>query len=96
MTENLEARNTQPDDDYFGVCPYCLKVEGSLNAHLTHWYYCTTHKVRWLLGANLFTVSETEEEQRALWDKLDFDSYRVIEEFHISQLSFRYWDQPIQ
>ena len=44
------------------------------------WLYCSEHKTCWCVGGNLFGDwrSQTEEEQRARYDALDFDSYHEV------------------
>jgi hypothetical protein len=81
MTENSE-KNTHGDDDYFGVCPYCLSYTGRLDIGKGNWLYCSEHKIRWFIGT-ILTAHGTEAEQTALFDELDFGSYRMIREFHV-------------
>jgi hypothetical protein len=49
---------------YFGVCPHCLKDDGYVNVHKSHWGVCHTHKTRWSIGSGLFSSwhDETEED----------------------------------
>ena len=42
-------------DDYFGVCPECGKSDGYINAGRSHWFICKEHKIKWLVGCNLFS-----------------------------------------
>jgi hypothetical protein len=64
-----------------GVCPYCHTTNGYVNAGLGHWGICDTHKVMWFIGANLFTVDETEEAQKKVWNEHGFDDYEVVDSF---------------
>jgi hypothetical protein len=68
-------------DAYFGLCPVCHASCRYLNIGKGHWYYCEEHKVRAFIGSNLFSSwrYETEEEQRARYDELDFGSYEDVE-----------------
>lgn len=57
--ETIELPNLAhpDDDDYFGGCPACgypSRNDGCLNVRSTHYYVCHRHRVRWLVGANLF------------------------------------------
>jgi hypothetical protein len=71
----------------FGSCPDC-RVEFPnredwpyTNAGKTHRFYCTEHKTSWVGGVNLMSTwqGETEEEQRAAWDRIGLDNYRDVE-----------------
>jgi hypothetical protein len=55
-----------------------------LNIGRGHWGYCTTHRVGWFVGSNLYSNwrHETEEEQRARYDALDFGSYKDVEAYY--------------
>lgn len=76
-----EKKNS--DNGYFGLCPICKKTDGYINIGRGHWYFCKEHRVRWCVGANLFSTwrDETEEEQRAIYDELDFSSFTEVEPF---------------
>lgn len=66
---------------YFGLCPVCHSHTGSLNIGRSHWQYCTEHKKKWCLGANLLSSwkYETVEEQRAEYDALNFGTFEEVE-----------------
>lgn len=53
-------------EEYWGVCPECGSNDGYLNVGRAHWYVCHRHRVRWLIGTNLFSSwrDQTEEEWR--------------------------------
>jgi hypothetical protein len=57
MSDNLDYGG-------FGLCPHCHKIDGDYVGR-SHWFLCDEHKVKWLVGANLFSSwrHETEEEQ---------------------------------
>jgi hypothetical protein len=61
MTGQYEA------DEAFGWCPDCGRSDGYLNVEATHWYVCHAHRVRWCVGANLFSSWRYESE--ADWQK---------------------------
>ena len=67
--------------DEFGTCPECGQTDGYLNIGRGHWFYCRQHRVRWFVGSNLFGSwrEQTEAEQRADYDALEFGSYREVE-----------------
>jgi hypothetical protein len=69
---------TKRVEDYFGGCPKCGKNDGCFNIYSDHWYYCSTHRVRWTVGSNLFSgwKYETDEIWRLNWAR--FGSYRVV------------------
>jgi hypothetical protein len=66
---------------YWGVCPECGHRDGYLNVGKGHWLYCREHRIRWFIGSNLFSnwKDETEDEQRAKYDALDFGDFRTID-----------------
>ena len=45
----------QLEVDYFGGCPFCRCLDACLNIGREHWYVCHTHRVKWLVGENLFS-----------------------------------------
>ncbi len=72
-------------DPRWGVCPTCHKSDGCINIGASHWYYCNEHKAKWCVGSNLFSSwrNQTEDEQRAIYDELDFGSFtEVFEDAH--------------
>lgn len=54
-----------PEIDYWGGCPKCGKNDGYLNAGREHWFICHRHRVKWLVGTNLF--SSWQEEDESTW-----------------------------
>jgi hypothetical protein len=71
-------------DGYFGLCPHCHNNDGYLNVGRGHWFVCHEHKVKWLVGSNLFSSwrYQTEDEQRAIYDKYNLSSYTEVREHH--------------
>jgi hypothetical protein len=69
--------------DIFGLCPYCHRTDGYLNAGRSHRFYCIEHKVSWSAGSNLFSSWqwETEAEQRAKWAEIGLDHFEDVEPF---------------
>jgi hypothetical protein len=67
-----------PEPDYFGDCPKCYRNDGCYNYHMDHWYVCHKHKVRWLIGGNLFSSwkRETHEDWFRNWQLIG--NYKVI------------------
>jgi hypothetical protein len=78
-----QCQQKNGDSGYFGLCPICKNTDGYINIGRGHWYLCKEHKVRWFVGENLFSSwrDETEEEQRAIYDELDFGSFPEVEPF---------------
>ena len=64
----------------FGVCPHCVRDDGFLNVGRSHWFFCREHKVKWLVGSNLFSGwrHETEEQQRSRYDEIGLGSFQEI------------------
>jgi hypothetical protein len=60
-------------ENYWGGCPACGKA-WSVNVETDdtiseNWFVCSTHRVKWLAGTNLFTnvnTAEQEQENRTL------------------------------
>jgi hypothetical protein len=75
-------------DGYFGWCPKCKNNDGYLNIGREHWFLCKEHKVKWCVGYNLFSSwqHETEDEQRSIYDELDFGTFEKIEPANPSDL----------
>jgi hypothetical protein len=70
------------DSGDFGLCPHCHKTDGYMNVGRDHWYYCSEHRTKWWIGANLFSVFEEDEEEDRAWFKdNDFGSWQVVEPF---------------
>ena len=63
-----------PVDDYFGVCPTCLKAAGC-NIGRTNWMYCKEHGVKWRVGENVFSGWRDETEEQ--W----FKNYELLKGF---------------
>jgi hypothetical protein len=83
----FDEQNRHDDDgyvhNYFGTCPECHKTDGYINIGKSHWFLCKKHRTRWWVGSNLFSSwrDQTEEEQRRLYDELDFGSFRKVESY---------------
>jgi hypothetical protein len=83
----IEARTKIPGRvlDQWGVCPTCKSRDGCINIGASHWYYCRKHRVKWCVGDNLFSTwrDQTEAEQRAIYDGLDFGKFEEIRPLHL-------------
>jgi hypothetical protein len=44
------------NEDYFGVCPTCGSNDGYVNVEQDPWFICKEHRVKWLVGSNLFST----------------------------------------
>jgi hypothetical protein len=73
------TRAKEQADGRFGLCPHCHNHDGYINIGSSHWFICDEHKVMWCIGSNLFSSwrEETEDEQRAIYDKHGIDGYAV-------------------
>ena len=49
-------------DENFGNCPKCNRTHGCRSVGREHWYVCHTHKMKWCIGWNVFTVEQTTGE----------------------------------
>lgn len=75
--EGVSAGNECHDDGrycdtYFGVCPTCELTDGYLNVGRAHFFVCHVHRVRWLIGDNLFSSWRflSPDEWQANWDQI--------------------------
>lgn len=77
IEEDLASRKVL-SDGYFGTCPDCGKSDGYINIGKSHWFYCAEHRVKWMVGANLFSTwqNETEDHQRRKYAELGFGEFR--------------------
>jgi hypothetical protein len=69
-------------DDYFGVCPVCLRPGAYYNIAREHWFVCEAHRVRWYVGSNLSSAwrGESEEQWARNWEKIkDYDDVKASE-----------------
>ena len=78
---NVIELKTKKVNDHFGVCPTCKSNDGYINIGKGHWFYCREHRVRWFVGSNLISTwrDETEDEQRAQYDRLGFAEFHRID-----------------
>ena len=76
-----ERKAQQAFDDHFGTCPRCHKSDGYINVSSTHFFVCHEHKLKWCVGSNLFSSwrEQTEQEQRAIYDRFGIGGYREID-----------------
>lgn len=70
---------TDSPSGYFGLCPICGQTDGYLNIHRDHYFVCHQHKLRWLVGSNLF--STWRDEGPEVWQENNdlLSGYRMIE-----------------
>lgn len=73
---------------HFGLCPICQKTDGYLNVGKSHWFFCLEHKNRWNVGSNLLSTwrEQTVEQQKALYDQLDFGNFTPIDKTYFQRL----------
>jgi hypothetical protein len=57
--------------DYFGGCPECGGSDRCLHVGPEHWMVCDTHRAKWCVGVNLFSVWRYYTEE-------DFEQNRAI------------------
>lgn len=71
----------------FGVCPTCNKTDGYANAGKMHIFFCIEHRVRWTVGANLFSSwrEQSEDEQRHIYDTVGLGDFTEIEPYMIEE-----------
>jgi len=85
MQRKHETASDEPmtweNGGYWGVCPRCRRNDGYINAGRSHWFFCKEHRVKWCVGANLFSSwrHETEAEQRRVYDEIGLGEFEQIE-----------------
>lgn len=72
---------THFDDNYWGACPECRSANGVLvrNVNRCHWFCCDRHRLKWYIGANLFSAWREEPECVWLENAELLDTYRDVE-----------------
>ena len=75
MDTSTEMMPEAEGDCYFGTCPVCHNTDGCLNIERDHWFVCHEHRVRWFIGANLFSSWKYESEE--IWQK----NAKLIEDY---------------
>lgn len=78
MTDNVTRIRHEPDD-HFGGCPKCGGDDGYLNVGRGHWFVCRRHKVRWFVGANLFSNWRHEEDWEWEENEKELEGYEEVE-----------------
>lgn len=63
MTKSTQV--IRDDDNYFGHCPIPEHENYYLNIGRGHWMVCDECKIKWFIGANLF--SSWREENKGTW-----------------------------
>ena len=69
---NPRHENTEQRGPDFGACPRCGRNDGYLNVGRSHWFVCHEHKLKWWVGANLFSSwkQETPRRWHRNWERL--------------------------
>lgn len=49
-------------ETFCGRCPKCLREVSYVNVGRVHWGFCERHKLRWIIGVNLFSSWHDETE----------------------------------
>lgn len=69
-----------------GGCPVCSKNDGYLNLGSAHWFICREHKIKWLIGDNMFdswmnqTVAQHLSAERVLSSYKEVTPFKEFEE----------------
>ena len=63
-----ESKKLEFDEQYYwGHCPFSEHENYYLNINRGHWMICDKCKIKWFIGANLF--SSWRREKKAQWGK---------------------------
>jgi len=64
---------------YFGGCPTCGGNDGCVtDSARKHWYYCRTHRTKWCIGRNLFSVHDLSQRD-LLANSYRLRHYEIVE-----------------
>jgi hypothetical protein len=91
MPKEHETASDKPltweNDGYWGVCPQCRRNDGYINAGRSHWFFCKEHRVKWWVGANLFSSwrDETEAEQPRVYDEIGLGEFEEIKPLDVPE-----------
>ena len=69
-------------DGCFGLCPHCGDNDGYLNIERCHWFYCEWHKTTWMVGTNLFSSWQHEDEETWKRNEYRLAEYMVVEPYY--------------
>ena len=69
---------SENNDLYFGGCPECRDMT-MLNIERNHYGLCHEHKVKWYIGANLFSAWRHETEEQWIANAAILEGYKEIE-----------------
>ena len=71
-------------ESHCGGCLVCGKNDGYINQGAEHWFICREHKMKWLVGENLFDNWMTQTVAQHLSAKKLLDSYQEITPLRLS------------
>jgi hypothetical protein len=66
------------NDEMFGECPHCHRVDNIWNIGLEHWAVCHRHKTKWHIGRNLFSNWREETEEDWKRNRYRLETYRTV------------------
>jgi hypothetical protein len=73
------GNEAQPPDFSFGGCPTCGGDGSYRNAGREQWFICAEHRVKWLVGDNLFSSWRYESPEDEQAQRTELAGYRVVE-----------------
>ena len=68
-------------DDHLGLCPHCKRAPLILNVNRNHYGTCEQHKVKWLVGSNLFSSWREQSERDWARNAAVLSVYRKVDPF---------------
>jgi hypothetical protein len=75
----LRPKPKREDVDCFGGCPRCWRNDGYLNVGYEPWYICHRHRVKWLVGEDLFSGWRYETNLEWQANAARICGYRVVD-----------------
>jgi hypothetical protein len=80
---NITDLRPKPEDiDYFGACPVCHRSGVHVFVGREDWFACHRHRVKWLVGENLFSCWIYETENELIAGAARIGGYRVAAPRH--------------
>jgi hypothetical protein len=77
---NITDLPSKPEylDHHFGVCPICHRSDGHVDVGRENWFVCHEHRVKWLVGMNLFSGWMYAPENELIAGAARIEGYREV------------------
>jgi hypothetical protein len=79
----IQNRPASSASDYFGLCPICHREGRCRNIGRDHWFACDLHRLKWLVGSNLFSNWREEDKEQWLENERVLSAYKKAEPYFL-------------